>query len=114
MHIGASKLLAIEITSLFLALPFIVWLALYIAARWWSINLRPVLPWLNILRWVGWGLGVALSLIYLGLDRFPAYGGAMITFSIGLSFPQGWVKRRFAPELIEPNSPDGYWPSKRE
>ena len=53
MHIGAAKVLAIEISSLLIALPFIVWLALYVAARGWSINLRPVLPWLNVLR--GWG-----------------------------------------------------------
>lgn len=102
MHIGASKVLAIEISSPLIALPFIVWLALYVAARWWSINLRPVLPWLNILRWVGWGFAITLLTLSLARDHFPmVYGQAMALFSLGLSFPQSWVKRRFAPDLIE-------------
>jgi hypothetical protein len=102
MHIGASKVFAIEITSLLITLPFIVWLALYVAAHWCSINLRPVLPWLNILRWVGWGFAFALLTLSLARDHFSmVYRQAMSSFSLGLAFPQSWVKRRFAPDLIE-------------
>ena len=102
MHIDASKVLAIEISSPLIVLPFIVWLALYVAARWWSFDLRPVLPWLNMLRWVGWGLAIALLILSLARDHFPmVYGQAMTSFSLGLAFPQSWVKRRFAPDLIE-------------
>jgi hypothetical protein len=115
LQMDGSKLLAIEVTSALVASPLIVWLALYLAARWWSLGLRPVLPWLRVLRWVGWGLGIALYLTYFARDRFPwVYGAAMLSFSIGLLLPEGWVKRRFAPDLMEPDSPDGWWPSKRE
>jgi len=111
MHIGASKVLVIELILGFNALPFLVWLALYVAARWWAVNLRPVLPWLNILRYVGWGFGVALLTLSLARDHFPMfYGLAMTIFSLGLSFPQSWVKRRFAPDLVEPSG--DWWPSK--
>jgi hypothetical protein len=98
----------IEVASALIALPFIVWLALYVAAGWRSIGLRPLLPWLRILRWVGWGLAIALYLTHFAHDGFPwVYGAAMFAFSTGLSFPEGWVKRRFAPDLTEANSPDG-------
>jgi hypothetical protein len=86
-----------------MALPLIIWLALYLAARQSSLSLRPVLPWLRILRWLGWGLGLVLFLMHLDRDTFPvAYGIAMFTFSTGLALPEGWVKRRFACDLIAP------------
>jgi hypothetical protein len=71
MNIDASKVLAIEITSTFIILPLILWLTLYVAFRWWSINPRPVLPWLRTLRWLGWGFGIVLLLVHLANDRFP-------------------------------------------
>ena len=112
MNMDASKLLAIEISSAFVALPLVLWFTLYLAARWWSINSRPVLPWLRILRWLGWGFAIVLLFVHLANDHFPfAYGTALTAFSAELSLPESWVKRRFAPDLIEPS---GYWPSKSE
>src|SRR5208282_5627555 len=94
-----------------MASPLIVWLPLYAVARWWSIGLRPVLPWLKIRLWVAWGFVIALYLTHLARDRFPwVYGVAMFMFSAIPSLREGWVKRRFAPDLIEPSSPDARWP----
>jgi hypothetical protein len=113
MNIDPSKLLAIETFSALSLLPHIIWLALYIAARRRPIEARPILRWLRILRWVGWGLGIALFTLSLARDHFPfIYGLAMTAFSTGLSFPESWLKRRFAPDLIGPAG--DWWPSKSE
>ena len=101
MSVDASKVAAIEFTSAFIALPLVFWLAMYMATRWWSINWRPVLPWLKILRWISWGCGAALLLTSLARNVLPAanFGAVILGFSAGLSFPESWVKRRFAAEL---------------
>lgn len=113
MHISASKVLAIEICVPLIALPFIVWLALYVIGRCSSANLRPVLAWLKGLRWVTWGVAILLLFLSMAREHFPmTYGLAMLSFSAGLWGPQSWVTRRFAPELIESSS--FWWPSKPE
>ena len=102
MSIDPSKVAATEFTAAFFALPLLFWLAMYMAARWWSINWRPVLPWLKILRWMSWGCGTALFVSALARHVFPlAYGIIIFGFSAGLSIPESWVKRRFAAELRE-------------
>lgn len=102
MTISASKAQAIA----FVSLPLIFWLAIYLAARWWSINWRPILLWLKILRWVGWGLGAVLVLVSIFRNVFPITDGALIlTFSAGLSIPESWVKRQFSPKLRNFNTP---------
>ena len=111
----SHKILAIEISATVFVAPIIGWLALYVAAPWGSLGLRPVLPWLRVLRWAAWGLAIALSVAYLADNHFPfIYGLAMSSFSSGLALPESWVKRRFAPDLIDPVSPNGWWPNKRE
>ena len=42
--------------------PFDVWGVLVIVARIWSKNLRPMLPWLQGLRWGTWLIGMLLVL----------------------------------------------------
>jgi hypothetical protein len=112
---NASKVAALEFILLLAPAPFIIWLALWIAARR-SINLRPLIPWLRVLRWLGWGAGLMFGFAWLATDRFVwiTYECALIGFSAGLGIPEGWVKRRFAPELLEHGPPDEWWPSKRE
>jgi len=113
MSFDPSKVLRIEITFTLMLLPLLIWLALYLAYRWWCFNLRPVLPWLRTLRWIGWGFNVLSVLLWIASPHFSlVYGIAMMTFSVGLSIPEGWVKRRFAPDLIDPQ--DGFWPTKAE
>jgi hypothetical protein len=102
MRIDPSKVAAIEFASAFVALPLVFWLAMYVAARWWSINWRPILPWLKILRWVSWGCGVALGFASLARNIVPSsYLLLTLGFSAGLSLPESWVKRRFGAELRE-------------
>ena len=111
MLLDASRVLRIEIVLPLMFLPLLIWLALYLAARTWSVNCRPALPWLRALRWIGWALGVVLLTLSLVRDHFSWYYGiAMGTFSIGLNIPESWIKRRFAPELLEPER--DWWHSK--
>jgi len=102
VSIDSSKLLAIEIFALFSLSPHILWLSLYVASRRWPIDTRPILRWLKILRWVSWGFAGSLFLVALARNHFPIYGLAMSVFSTGLSFPESWLKRRFASDLIKP------------
>ena len=96
MSIHPSKVFGLVV----LALPLAFWLTIYWAARWWSINWRPILPWLKFLRWVGWGCGTAMVLISLARSVFPVgYGVIILGFSAGLSLPESWVKRRFADSI---------------
>lgn len=98
-----------------IAFPYIVWFAIFAVNRCWNVNPRPALPWFRVVRYLTWGSAIVLLFLNLALDHFPmAYGPAMIALSAGLSQPEGWVRRRFAPDLIEPSSPDGFWPSKPE
>jgi uncharacterized membrane protein YadS len=92
-----------------MAAPMVVWLALYVASRRWSLDLRPTLPWFRTLRWIAWVIGSALLLVSMTLlffsmahQRFFIYGMSCCSLSAGLSIPQGWVKRRFAGDLPEP------------
>jgi hypothetical protein len=112
---NSSKVAALEFLLLLAPAPFIIWLALFVAARR-SINLRPVLPWLRILRYLAWGVGITLGVVWLATGRFiwVGYEGAIIGFSAGLAIPEGWVKRRFAPDLLEHGPPDEWWPSQRD
>jgi len=102
MNINASRTAAIEFLSFFLVLPLVIWLALYLSTRWSSVNPRTVLPWLRILRWIGWGLAVAVGILELAKGRFPVYGIVMAGCSAGLALPENWVKR-FVPEPIQPH-----------
>jgi hypothetical protein len=91
MSLAASKMAAIEFSSALLALPLVFWLAMNVAARWWSINWRPILPRLKILRWIGWGCRAALVLTSLTRNVFPiGYGSLILGFSAGLSIPESW------------------------
>ena len=96
MSIDSSNVFALAV----LALPLAFWLIIYSATRWWSINWRPILPWLKFLRWVGWGCGTAIVFISLARSVLPVgYGVIMLGFSAGLSLPESWVKRRFAASI---------------
>ena len=97
-------------------LPFGTWALLLIVAKVRNLDLRPTLRWLCIARWVGWFVGAVLMTVALVTNRmwhswyFPI-GMSLAVFSSGLSFPEGWVKRHYAPRLNGPDSE--YWPTAR-
>ena len=106
MNTNASKTAALEFFSVFLALPFVIWLSLYFSARWLSVNPHKVLVWLKVVRWIAWVFGFAAVLLELGAmarGRYPVYGLSMMGCSAGLALPENWVKHRFAPEPIQSN-----------
>lgn len=110
-----AHLVVAEIGLSVLAAPMLLWLGLYSAFRWWSLSLRPILPFLRVARYAVWSIGAILFFIHFVLDDFSSsYGIAVVTSSIELGVLESWVKEQFAPELLEASSPHGYWPSKRE
>jgi len=116
MLTASSKVFAITVYVALALSPLVVWLGLYAVARLSSWNLRPAFIWIRGLRWVGWGTGVFLFLIYFANNRRILWSFAMgaFCFGLGLSMPERWLKTRFAPDLIEPNPPEEWWPSKRD
>jgi ABC-type enterochelin transport system permease subunit len=98
--------------------PFLGLGILAVVGRIWKPNLRSTLPWLRALRWTAWLVGMILvvtTVLGLHSDRLLfAFAGGLVTGSIGLGVVETWVKRHYAPELIPPESPDGYWPSPRD
>jgi len=86
-----------------LVLPCAVWTALAIIARFWNANLRPMLPWLRRVRRVLWLVGTPLFLASVLSHRFFwlfLVGIGLTSCSSGLSLAEGWLKRRYAPELL--------------
>jgi hypothetical protein len=101
MNFDGPKLLVIGISSLLIIAPFIVWGALYVSVRKWSLDLQSVARWLRGFRWVGWSCGLLPYIGYFAGGHFPwVYPSAVATFSVGLYFPEKWLKGQLAP----PNS----------
>jgi hypothetical protein len=98
------------------AAPFIVWGVLYVVGRILTVTLRPTLPWLHASRWAAWLIGMPLVVAALAWHRyswlFPV-GMCLASWSIAFGIVEGWVKKRYAPELLPPE-PDGWWPAPRE
>jgi hypothetical protein len=52
---------------------------------------------LRILRWFTWSLGIVLSpLSFMSASPWDSLrlSGAVLTFSVGLSIPQSWLKKK--------------------
>ena len=98
--------------SLIWIAPILAWVGLYAVARVFSASLRPVLPWLSAVRWLAYVAGIILWFAYPNLNLCVS----CLAASAGLSLPQSWIKRRFAPELIEREriAGEGWWPKKTE
>ena len=103
-----SNTIVIVLAVLVASVPFVFWGILVVLARLWNPNMRRVLPWLRTIRWIVWGLGNILVFVVLGLPHkyFWLFGIAMCIVSIGpgLAPVERWVKKRFAPELLDPKS----------
>jgi len=98
MNIFASRMVLIGLTSLLIIAPFVLWGVLYVAVRKWSLNLRPLIARFRAFRWVAWSCGVLLIVGCLAGGHYPwSYAIAVATFSAGLTFPESWLKRQYAP-----------------
>jgi hypothetical protein len=97
-------------------IPFATWGVLWIARKVYSPNLRPLLPSLKALRWLFWFIGCSVSTAGLLSDAvhwlFPI-GMGIWGISSGLSFPESWLKRHYAPESLGSEPPDEWWPTAR-
>jgi hypothetical protein len=110
MKTEGARMLAIWICLPLIIAPFFLGFALKAAARRWVLDLRPIYPLIKALRWTAWISGAVLWVIHLTGPLFRgewAYGMALIAFSIGLSFPERWLKER----LAQTESPDNSGPS---
>jgi hypothetical protein len=99
MNISETRLVGVGIVVLSVIAPFVLWLAMYAAERWQSLDLHPLLPWVRRLHLLTLSLGVALYAGYLVIGDFhrPAiYPVAVLGFAMGLYFPANWLKRRAA------------------
>jgi hypothetical protein len=100
MTADAKLRVLLECAAIMVA-PFVVWLALFAVSRWWSVSLRPALGWIRALQWVAWFAGLVGTTLHLLFDRLPlVYGLAALMLAVGLRFPERWLKRHFAPDLL--------------
>ena len=99
MNISEAKFVGVGIVVLSLIAPFVLWFAMYAAARWRSLDLRPLLPWMRRLHLLTLSLAVDLSGRYLVIGDFhhpSIYPIAVLAFAMGFYFPANWLRRRAA------------------
>jgi|SRR5579864_8843497 hypothetical protein len=105
-----TKLMLGGILAIGAAFPFVTIGVLAVIARLRKVNLRPTLPWLRTMRWVGWLVGITVaSVAFVSHGLFPTFwffiGISIVSASAGLAISEQWVKRRDAPESLLPHSP---------
>ena len=97
--------------------PLGIWLALYAAAQWCSFSLRSFVPWMGKLRWITYFCGVALCLAHFTNAHFfhdLDFAGAVLTFSVGLSMPTSWLKRKYSRVETRPSLVSVPQPKRRD
>jgi len=75
--------------------PLTLWAGLRLAVGRGHRIPSAVLPAIRTLRWIGWATGLSIFIAFgIGLRDFLEWpsGTAILTFAIGLSFPERWVK----------------------
>jgi hypothetical protein len=83
-----------------------VWGLVVIAAQIWGARLWGIVPWLRVLSWALWGVGLLIAFLAI----FSGYHLWLMPFA-GITASSGflvgkvwlWVKRRYAPELLAEN-----------
>jgi len=81
------------------ASPLVLWLVLYFADPRSQLDLTVKIARMRKLRWISYIAGVALWLFFLFEHPFGRYwnlGFAVISASVGLEIPMGWLKNRLA------------------
>jgi ABC-type uncharacterized transport system permease subunit len=97
MNAEGSRLLEIGILAFLMLSPIAIWLALYIAAQKSPFNSGLFLTCLKKLRGIAYVCGIALILSHFTSAHFFHdfnYGGAVLTFSAGLSIPESLLKKQ--------------------
>jgi hypothetical protein len=90
MIVDEPKLVKAGIGVLIGAAPLLFWVVLYAAAKKWTFDFRPLMPWMRAVRYITWGCGFVL-LVTGGPWPYPI---AFVTFSVGLSFPEAWAREQ--------------------
>lgn len=82
-----------------LSSPLVVWFVLYLVDHHWPARLRRTFAFMREARWVGMALAVIFWLVHETRESFPSIlcAGCM-TFSVGLTFTERWVKAGIAPD----------------
>ena len=99
MNISEAKFVGVGIVVLSLIAPFVLWFGMYAAARWRSLDLYSLLPWMRRLHLLTLSLAVALYVghLVIGDFHYPSiYPVAVFAFAMGLYFPVNWLRRRAA------------------
>jgi hypothetical protein len=103
-----GKILYIGIWLIIQASPFFFWLVLYLANPQSQIELRTQIARVKLLRWISYIGGIVFFLFCL-IDHQPTrywfFGSGVLTASIGLVFPDNWLKNRLARSQISEISP---------
>jgi hypothetical protein len=101
-----------------IALPYFVWSVLVVLSRFSAANVSGTLRLFRPLRWV---LALSASLLMIGalltsrrvFWMFPL-GMSIVCSSFGFAIVEGWVKRKFFPELAQADEPYEWWPTERK
>ena len=93
MSIFENRLFIRIIVLTLIAAPMILWLVLYLFAGDYPRDLRKILRWIRVLRWIGWGCGSIVFVIALLWNVSVFFAVGLVTFSSGLALPEGWLKK---------------------
>jgi|SRR5215469_7198503 len=85
MHVPSIPMMMMMI----LLAPFVLWLLLFILSEYGGVSLKPLKPWLTVLLWLSWGLGL------IGLVSNRRWNVAFVAAYSGISLVLGWLNRRY-------------------
>jgi len=87
--------------AIFIGLPFVLWLGLWLIASYSDINMRRVVPVIRALRWLAYLTTLGLFVMHFVFEHFPSvYAFCSLGFSSGVILIDSWAIRRFAPERL--------------
>ncbi len=90
------RLVFLSLVAMILLAPFAIWAGVYAALRQGQFTPESMFRVLRAWRWIAWIAAVLLALSSLPpfhLLPWLYFAGAS-TFSLGLSFPEAWLKKR--------------------
>ena len=79
--------------------PFVIWAGACVAVKQEISKPDSLLRALRVGRWIAWLGAILLWLSFIKQPHWWVYAGCATTFSIGLSFPEQWLKKHFHAEV---------------